>query len=85
MIINGRSYGRNSEGRLHRFAEPDLDRAFASTTTRSCGSSTAPTYNAYSRNFSYINGKYAPRMRKMPKPIVLKSSPHASRARAKFG
>ena len=44
-----------------------------------------PTYDAYSRNFSYIAGKYAPRMRKMPKRIILKSSPHGVNERTKFG
>ena len=43
------------------------------------------TYNAYSRNFSYINGKYAPRMRTMPSRIILRSSASAATARGKFG
>lgn len=39
-------------------------------------------YNAYSRNFSFIASRYAPRLRKMPKPIVLKKN---ANARGKFG
>ena len=83
MIISGRVFGRNQK------VVYTGSQNFTSTGTRINDDivlrvTDDATYNAYSRNFSYIDGRFAPRMRKMPKPIVLKSSPHASR-RGKFG
>jgi phosphatidylserine/phosphatidylglycerophosphate/cardiolipin synthase-like enzyme len=83
LIINGRVFGRNQK--VVWTGSQNL----TSTGTRLNDDivmrvNDNATYDAYSRNFSYIAGRWAPRMRKMPPPIVLKSSPHASR-RGKFG
>jgi phosphatidylserine/phosphatidylglycerophosphate/cardiolipin synthase-like enzyme len=83
IAINGRVFGKNTK------VVYTGSQNFTSTGTRINDDlvlrvTDGATYNAYSRNFSFIAGKYAPRMRTMPKPIVLKSSPNAAR-RGKFG
>ena len=84
MIINGRWNGRNtkvvwtgSQNLTSTGVRINDDQILRITDNK--------IYSAYSRNFSYIAGKYAPRMRKMPKPIILKSTPHASHERTKLG
>ena len=84
MIINGRWYGRNAKV-VYTGSQNLTSTGIRINDDQILRIIDGNTYNAYSRNFNYINGKYAPRMRKMPKPIILKSSPHASRDRAKFG
>jgi hypothetical protein len=84
MIINGRWNGRNtkvvwtgSQNLTSTGVRINDDQILRITDNK--------IYSAYSRNFSYIAPRYAPRMRKMPPPIILKSSPHSSRDRTKFG
>jgi hypothetical protein len=84
MIINGRWFGQNKKV-VYTGSQNLTSTGVRINDDQILRVVDNATYNAYSRNFSYINGKYAPRMRKMPKPIILKSSPHASRDRAKFG
>ena len=84
MIVNGRWNGRNtkvvwtgSQNLTSTGVRINDDQILRITDNK--------TYSAYSRNFSFIAGRYAPRMRTLPPPIILKSSPHSSRDRTRFG
>ncbi len=81
VIVNGRWFGKGNVKVVYTGSQN-----FTSTGTRLNDELMLRVrdngiYNAYSRNFSYIAGKYAPRMRKMPPRIILRNSA----ARAKFG
>lgn len=85
LIINGRWYGRRDAKVVYTGSQNLTSTGVSVNDDQVLRVVDATTYNRYSANFSYIAGRWAPRMRKMPKRIILKSSPHGATVRGKFG